>query len=715
MKREQETRTEAAISLDLFREYKEQADPWRTESRTWEDFRLGDNDAQWRQADMAQLTAINHPIITRNRIRPAVEQAVATLTNRSPAFTVTGRDDNDVRKARGVANFLSYLWYISDGDSNFKQIADWYYVRSVGYALSFIDPDADDGNGEVMWMALDPWQVFMDPRAKARHSEDDAAHIVVAYEITQEQFENEYPEWVDKITTWGGTYEESLVPDSKNVEEEGIQYDPDDPADRHLLLERYTRVRVPRFNVTDRRSGERATMERDEYERWLGMSDRFFIVEGAPEPIRVNDSAEALRMGIMLRSQGRDFVIQTITNQQKVAQGLIRVNRFFAKDIRKVVSMGDVVLYDELLGITRYPVVSFPNIHTGTPYKRSDVAGAISPQQFVNKMTSLVVANFQAQTNIKLLVPNSQDVEAVAEAWMSTNAVVPFDPSAGAPAFAVPPPVSNAIIATIMDAAHEIEYSFGIFESSMGNAQASHTTFRGTMAIDDMAQRKLRAKLRDLEAGLTRLGTVMLEMAQRFYTADKVVSVIQPDRTRRIIQLNGQEEDIATLSDQFTELEIDQVLDFNKGRYDLVVVAGSSMPVNRWAELEVYMQAFQQGLIDQEEALKKTEIFDREGVLARMGMVNQLKGALAQAEEKIEKLEGDLQTADREVVHSKRSAEMEKWKAGMAKVRAEFEAALKVKEKDAEIEVERVMMALDSTIAEYEQHLMGSTEEKKAA
>lgn len=158
----------AVESQELLRDYRESADEWRRTSRRNDDFRYGDNDAQWEKADKARLVALRHPVVTRNFIRPSVENAVASLTNKSPAFRVAGRDDNDVRKARLISNFLSYQWYISDGDVHLRTVADNYMVRGMGCGLVYVDPDADYGLGEIKWMAIDPWSVFIDPSAKNR-------------------------------------------------------------------------------------------------------------------------------------------------------------------------------------------------------------------------------------------------------------------------------------------------------------------------------------------------------------------------------------------------------------------------------------------------------------------------------------------------------------------------------------------------------------------
>ena len=60
---------------------------------------------------------------------------------------------------------------------------------------------------------------------------------------------------------------------------------------------------------------------------------------------------------------------------------------------------------------------------------------------------------------------------------------------------------------------------------------------------------------------------------------------------------------------------------------------------------------------------KKTDIFDKEGVLQRTDMIQQLQQALGQAQEQIKKVSGDLQTAHRESVQARKRTEVEKFKA----------------------------------------------------
>jgi TolA-binding protein len=75
------------------------------------------------------------------------------------------------------------------------------------------------------------------------------------------------------------------------------------------------------------------------------------------------------------------------------------------------------------------------------------------------------------------------------------------------------------------------------------------------------------------------------------------------------------------------------------------------------------MDAYKNSIIDRQEVLKKTEIFDVEGVMQRTDYIGKLESQLEEMQEQIKDLEGDLQTREREVYHAKQKAELEKFKS----------------------------------------------------
>ena len=60
--------------------------------------------------------------------------------------------------------------------------------------------------------------------------------------------------------------------------------------------------------------------------------------------------------------------------------------------------------------------------------------------------------------------------------------------------------------------------------------------------------------------------------------------------------------------------------------------------------------------------MKKTEIFDKEGVLQREGEMKKMAGMIQQLQEQVKALSGDLQTAQRESVQDRKRVEVEKFK-----------------------------------------------------
>ena len=106
------------------------------------------------------------------------------------------------------------------------------------------------------------------------------------------------------------------------------------------------------------------------------------------------------------------------------------------------------------------------------------------------------------------------------------------------------------------------------------------------------------------------------------------------------------------------------------------------------------MDAYEKGLIDKQEVLKKTEVFDMEGVLERTDVIAQLQSQVQSQEEQIKKLQGDLQSRDREAVNLRKRVEVEKFKADLDQTSNKAKAASTVYEK-----------RLDDTLATIKQQI----------
>ena len=155
---------------------------------------------------------------------------------------------------------------------------------------------------------------------------------------------------------------------------------------------------------------------------------------------------------------------------------------------------------------------------------------------------------------------------------------------------------------------------------------------------------------------LNQIGKVVVQMVQQTYTDEKIVSLMKPDGRTSVAVLNR------PVYDDFTGEIVGRVNDVTIGKYDLIVVSGSTLPSNRWARFDYYMQLYQAGIIDQVEILEQTEVADTEGVLERTSIIQQQQSMIQQLQEELKKVKGDLQTTERESVHDKKRVEIEKFK-----------------------------------------------------
>ena len=171
---------------------------------------------------------------------------------------------------------------------------------------------------------------------------------------------------------------------------------------------------------------------------------------------------------------------------------------------------------------------------------------------------------------------------------------------------------------------------------------------------------------------LQQLGRVVYQLAKNHYTFEKSFRIVQPNNDITEFSVNNR------LYDDKTQELIKIKNDITSGEFDVRVVAGSTMPSNKYAEYQMYVEAYQLGLIDRVEALKKTEIFDKQGVLERTGEVQRLQALVGQLQEQVKSLSGDLQTAQRESVSDRKRVVVEKFKSQLNKSVSNIEAQQKI-------------------------------------
>jgi len=319
-------------------------------------------------------------------------------------------------------------------------------------------------------------------------------------------------------------------------------------------------------------------------------------------------------------------------------------------------------------------------------------------QRLLNKLFSLTLSHAQSAAGLKLLVPEGSvdSVSQLEKDWANPNAVIEYNPEFGDPHFPQPAPLTSEFYYLIDRVEKYIDLNFGIPELLQGFKDQAPESVRGTMLLSEMGESRGKSKLRDIESSLAQVGQVIYNLAKEHYKFQKTFRIVQPNNDLTEFTVNNR------LYDDKTNEIVSIDNDLSIGQHDVRIISGSTLPSNKVAEYNMYLDAYKLGLVDDVEVLKKSEIFDKEGVLQRKGQMAQMQQYIAQLENQVKKLGGDLQTAERESVSARKRTEVEKVKTRLNDVIS----STKVKEKEK-------VMALENMVDQMSDSLEKENKEKE--
>lgn len=666
----------ALYNEELFKRWRDARDSWDSQARKDLDFYLGNH---FTSDESDELQSRNQADIPMDRISPAVEKLKSFMTARPPVFTAMPREDSDAKMAKVWQTMLGAIWEGSDGDSQVKQAIHDFSTVGIGYLYVYVDAEADMGRGDVRFVHINPFRVYVPPSSRDRWF-GDADGIILSTILTGEQLVNLYPELgatidketgeeLDSILNEISTYSDEDFPNTQNKLSRDV-YTPSETKDydyyrenKYQVLERFYKKKVTFYRLIDNQTGAESILNEEEF---LIISDE----------------------------RASDF-----------ERNLLSYEAFIQTRVAVIVTCGEIVLDEYLLNIKDYPIVAFPNNWTETPYPRSDVSRALPMQRLLNKLWSLALSHAQASAGLKLLVPVGSAVNGLDQLerdWANPNAVIEVDSSQGEPHYPSPTPLAGEFYRLIQQCEFYIDFIFGIPEIMHGMADKAPETFKGTQQMIALGSERSKSKLRDVEHSIIKLGRVIYAMSKQQYTYRKYFRTASPNNDLTEVTIN--------MYDDVTQTIIDIQKDKNNiEQHDIRIVPGSTLPTSKYAELNVYLEAYQLGIVDKLEVLKKNpEIFDKEGVMQRTGEIQQLQAINAQLQQQLKELQGDLQTARRESVADRKRVEVQKFKSKLGNVAADAKADKRISANELTTKVRLESERLQNAIARQQDAMLGS-------
>jgi len=606
------------------------------------------------------LQSVGQADFVIDRVYAAVDKLKSLLTARPARFNSLGREDSDARMSKVWNTLLEYVWDISKGDVIFKQVVHDYAVCGLGYMYVYIDPESDYGRGEVMYKNVDPFRVYVDPASRDRFFQD-ASGIILSTFLTKQQLLDTYPqleEVIDDVqvgvnSLYGEDYPTSNLKNSNNVltpaEAKNLDYQVNQ---KYQILDRFYKVKAPYYRLFSTVDGKEKIVNEETY-------------QGA---------------------------LEDEMTQRAIESGAIEVQEVMQTRIAQCSSIGDILLFERVLNTDIYPIIPFANIWTNTPYPKSDVNKVKDSQRLLNKLFSLTLSHAQSAAGLKLLIPEGSvdSVSQLEKDWANPNAVIEYNPEFGEPHYPQPAPLTSEFYYLIDRVEKYIDLNFGIPELLQGFKDQAPETVRGTMLLSEMGESRGKSKLRDIESSLAQVGQVVYNLAKDHYKFQKTFRIVQPNNDQTEFTVNMK------LYDDTTNELVTIQNDLNLGQHDIRIISGSTLPSNKVAEYNMYLDAYKLGLVDDVEVLKKSEIFDKEGVLQRKSQMAQMQQYISQLENQVKKLSGDLQTSERETVGARKRVETEKFKTQLNEVLHD----VKLDEKKKIVDLGNIVDQMESSMLE---------------
>ena len=659
------------------------------------------HDEQLKETEVASLREQGMPTFTINRILPVVEMLNYYATANNPRWQAVGVEGSDTDVAAVFSDIADYIWGRSDGDTLYSNAVNDSITKSIGYLMVEIDKDADNGMGEVKIGQPEPFDIYVDEKSRDIMFRD-ASYIMIRKVLPKSHLIKLFPDQKRKIDKSSSDENMNFSYTRRPIgtgDQKTFLYDDDTMDDMGItpegeqeplveFFEVYEKIKIAYMNVFYRvppspeelraiqqqvqvRMKEmQSEMEVQLMEQQQQMEQA--VAEGKMIPERYElemqkaqdmmqqqlQAAEQEYMSELQAAQSRienrvisEKEYKVLLKDKTFAVNIVDAVKFYGVRIRQCCVAGDQLLYEYILpeNVTEYPIVPFHYKWTGTPFPISAVSPLIGKQKEINKSHQIMVHNASLGSSLRwMFEEGSIDAEMWEKYSSAPGALLPVRPGTERPTPVMPAPLSNAFFSIVQEGKQDMEYLAGIYSSMQGDTQQQHETFRGMLALDEYGTRRVKQWMKNsIEPALQQLGTVVMQYSQAIYSANKRFRIVQPSALQedREVEIN-----IPIFNDMGEA--ISKSMDYSAAKFDVRIISGSTLPINRWAYLAELKELLQLGVVDDLAVLAETDIKKKDLIAKRKSLYSQLQGQLQQLQEALKDKEGTIETLERQLVQA---------------------------------------------------------------
>ncbi len=695
------------------------------------------NDNQLSADDKETLEEQGMPTFTINRIIPVVEMLNFYATANRPRWQAIGVEGSDVDVASVFSDIADYIWYNANGQSLLSNAVNDAVTKSLGYLLVDINPNADQGMGEVTIQQPDPFDVFIDPKSRDILFRD-AAYMMIRKILPKKHLMNIFPNLKRKIKNANSfdnstyNYTEKAFDETqkdfsaKDVLDESTTdiLDEEDTGKRDLIeyYELFEKEQILFVNMFYRvppdasiiaQIKEQVKVKLLELKRELDVKYKEnevafeqAVKSGQMLPERRNLELQKLKKAqedmlkeaetkFMSELQNKSSVIENdvitkkefdiVKKDNEFASLIVDAVEFYDTKIKKTCVVGDTSIYEKYLPskIKDYPLIPFHYKWTGTPYPISAVSPLIGKQQELNKVHQLMVHNASLGSSLRWMYEEGAiDIEHWEKYASAPGALLPLRSGFNPPTPVMPFQLPNAFFGISGEGKADMEYLAGIYSSMQGDTkETKDMPFKGMLAQDEYGTRRVKYWLKhSIEPALRQIGEVVKQYSQSIYTAHKIFRIVQPNA---ILEEKEVEINIPIYNDMGEA--IGKYMDYESSQFDVRIIGGSTLPVNRWAYLAELKELMKMGVVDDIAVLSETDIKGKDKIVQRKSLYAQLNSQVEGLENELKDRDGTIETLKRQLVQAGIKGKIMQGEMEVNRKVAETKASQEIQRKETQV------------------------------
>lgn len=233
-----------------------------------------------------------------------------------------------------------------------------------------------------------------------------------------------------------------------------------------------------------------------------------------------------------------------------------------------------------------------------------EVEQLMSPQHYINELTNQIIDNAKNTANMQWIIDKNS---GIGQGKLTNRPGLVIRKTPGSEVRRDTPPQMPVYVREQIEILKkDLQDISGVWDSLRGSQQGSITAASAILALQEASQARIRLKIKIMESSLSELAQIVYSRMQQFWKLDRWVRITDIEGNSMFRQIN-------------TEiLEND---------YDLKVMAGSTMPVNRNAMLDLMIRLAQTNgedglpLVDRKAVLEFLPTGDKKSITDRFEQV----------------------------------------------------------------------------------------------